>query len=99
MIFRANDITGWPKMILTLTCRDFMGRDLVCGYGVIHLPTQEGTHSRYLQIFKPKSSSTLIELIGFLNGKTAEFTQPVELLSRGVGREVTRVESAGVVKV
>ena len=39
MLYRMNDISGWPKIVLSLTSRDFFGRDIVCGYGVIHLPT------------------------------------------------------------
>jgi B9 domain-containing protein 1 len=39
LIYRTNDIAGWPKICLTLTSRDFLGRDVVCGYGIIHVPT------------------------------------------------------------
>ena len=99
LLYRTNDIAGWPKICLTLTSRDFIGRDLICGYGVMHVPTQEGTHTRYIQIFRPKSSSYLIELLGFLQGKPAEYQNPVDLLHKTTGREVTRVENAGVLKV
>jgi len=68
MVFRMNDVSGWPKIVLTLTSRDFMGNDIICGYGVMHVPTQPGTHTRYAQIFKPKSSSKLTDLIGFIMG-------------------------------
>ena len=99
MLYRTNDISGWPKLCVTLTSRDFLGRDLICGYGVVHVPTQAGTHTRYMQIFKPKSSSYLIELLGLVQGKPAEYQNPVDLLNRTQGREVTRVENAGIVKV
>ena len=52
-----------------------------------------------MQIFKPKSSSYLIDILGYFTGKPAEFTNPVELLHKGMGREVTRVENSGIVKV
>ena len=52
-----------------------------------------------MQIFKPKSSSYLIEILGWFQGKPAEFTNAVETLNKGNGREVTRVENAGIVKV
>ena len=45
--YGMTDVTGWPKICLTLTCRDFLGRDTICGYGVMHCPTQTGTHTRY----------------------------------------------------
>ena len=99
LVYRMNDVSGWPKILLTLTSRDFLGRDMVCGYGVMHVPTQAGTHTRYMQIFKPKSSSNLINLIGFVTGKPSEFTNPLDTLDKSTGREVTRVENAGIVKV
>ena len=34
-----------------------------------------------------------------IHGKPAEFEDPIEVLSKNSGREVTRVESVGVVKV
>ena len=39
MTYRMNDIPGWPKIVLSLTCRDFWGRDIICGYGIMHVPT------------------------------------------------------------
>ena len=42
LTFKTNDIAGWPKVILSLTARDFFGRDVICGYGVMHVPTQPG---------------------------------------------------------
>tara|TARA_B110000305_G_C18969504_1_gene416462 strand:+ start:382 stop:543 length:162 start_codon:yes stop_codon:yes gene_type:complete len=34
-----------------------------------------------------------------IHGKPAEFEDPIEVLSKNSGREVTRVESVGVVKI
>ena len=65
----------------------------------MHVPTQPGSHVRYLQLFKPKSSAMFIDLIGLITGKPAEYKSPVDLLHKTIGREVTRVENAGVVKV
>ena len=72
---------------------------MVCGYGIIHVPTQPGKHTRYVQIFNPKSSSYLVDFIGYINGKPAEYVDAVTLLNKTTGREVTRVENAGVVKI
>jgi hypothetical protein len=41
----------------------------------------------------------LSDLVGYLTGKTAEFKSATELLSKNSGREVTRVVSAGTIKV
>lgn len=40
-----------------------------------------------------------LDLIGIVTGKHAEYKNPTDLLHKTVGREVTRVENAGVVKV
>ena len=39
LIYRTNDIAGWPKICLSMTSRDFWGRDVICGYGIFHVPT------------------------------------------------------------
>mmetsp|Transcript_16640 Transcript_16640/g.28355 ORF Transcript_16640/g.28355 Transcript_16640/m.28355 type:complete len:98 (+) Transcript_16640:328-621(+) len=94
-----NDVAGWPRIILSLTARDFFGRDTICGYGIMHVPTQPGHHTRYVQIFKPKTSSFFIELIGYIKGKPVELHNQIDLLDKSVGREVARTESSGVVKL
>ena len=72
---------------------------MICGYGVTHLPTQPGSHMRYIHVFCPLSSSILSSILGFLKGSPAEYTAPTDLLTKNEGREVTRVESVGLVKV
>ena len=37
--------------------------------------------------------------VGWLTGKPAEFINPVDLLHKTNGREVTRVDSVGIVKI
>ena len=97
--FRTYGVMGWPQLILHFTSRDFLGRDVICGYGVVHVPTQPGTHTRTVNVFTPVSSSVLADIIGYLVGKPAEYRSYAELLHKNEGREVTRVVSAGTVKV
>ena len=92
-------MVGWPKLTLQFTSRDFLGRDVVCGYGIIHVPTQPGSHTRYVHIFRPISSSFMAELCGQIQGKPAYYLNPQQLMDDNRGREVTRVVSAGIVKV
>jgi hypothetical protein len=86
-------------MILTFHSRDFLGRDVICGYGVTNVPTQPGTHNRYVHVFTPVSSSYLSDFLGMLMGKPATYIAAAELLYKNEGREVTRVVSSGTVKV
>jgi len=76
---------------LTFTSRDFLGRDIICGYGVTNVPTQPGSHNRYVHVFTPISSSILADFLGVITGKPAEYLNPTELLYKNEGREVTRV--------
>jgi B9 domain-containing protein 1 len=99
LTFRAHNVSGWPQIVLTLTDRDFLGRDQICGYGTVHVPTQPGTHTRYINLFKPVSSSLIASVLGWIYGKNAEYISPSELLSKNEGRDVTRVQSGGTVKV
>ena len=63
-----------------MTSRDFWGRDVIAGYGIIHIPTQPGSHSRYVQLFKPRTSSYIGDACGWMVGKPAEYINPLELL-------------------
>ena len=72
---------------------------MICGYGVTNVPTQPGSHTRYVHVFTPVSSSYLSDFLGMLTGKPAEYHDHLSLLTRGEGREVTRVTSAGTVKI
>lgn len=72
---------------------------MICGHGVTHVPTTPGTHVRYVHLFNPISSSLLSEIFGWLKGKPAEYINPKELISKNEGREVTRVQSVGTIKI
>ena len=41
----------------------------------------------------------LSQIFGWIKGKNAEYITPTELLSKNEGREVTRVQSGGTIKV
>lgn len=85
--------------MLTFTARDFLGRDVICGYGVTNVPTQPGTFTRYVHVFCPIASSLVSSLIGTIKGTPAQYIKPSEVISKNEGREVTRVVSAGIVKI
>ena len=38
-------------------------------------------------------------MLGYITGKPAEYQNPIDLLNKTQGREVTRVENAGIIKV
>ena len=47
----------------------------------------------------PVASSVISKFLGWLSGKNAEYKNAPSLIAGGEGREVTRVESRGIVKV
>lgn len=40
--FRTKNPYGWPQLVITLVCPDFLGREVIKGYGMVHVPTQPG---------------------------------------------------------
>ena len=75
------------------------GREVIEGYGTVHVPTQPGRHTRYLRTFTPVASSMLTKILGWATGKNAEYMDAPTLIAGGEGREVTRVKSGGLVKI
>eukprot|EP00163_Fabomonas_tropica_P023969 TRINITY_DN4150_c1_g1_i2.p2 TRINITY_DN4150_c1_g1~~TRINITY_DN4150_c1_g1_i2.p2 ORF type:complete len:123 (-),score=18.90 TRINITY_DN4150_c1_g1_i2:18-386(-) len=77
---------------------DNLGRDVVRGYGTMYLPIAPGHHTKYIRLFKPLSSSPYQQFSAWLFGQRPEFIDS-QFVTRGDGREVTRVRSNGVIKV
>jgi hypothetical protein len=99
LIYQSVNVSGWPQIVLTLSARDWRNRDNIMAYGTCHVPTQPGTHTRYVHLFKPLSSSFLNTIVGWMTGKNAEYYKPSEVVGQNQGRSVTRVESGGTLKV
>ena len=41
--FKSTNVSGWPTIILSVYGFDFLGRDVIRGYGSLLLPTVPGT--------------------------------------------------------
>jgi len=97
--FRSLNPYGWPQLVLTVMGPDFFGRSVVKGYGSVHIPTTPGFHERTVYLYKPIPMSLFSGIFGYLKGKMAEYETPTKLIAKGEGREVTRVETTGKVKI
>lgn len=97
--FRSRNPYGWPQLILTLVCPDFLGREIIKGYGIVHIPTQPGRHERTLHIFSPITSNVILEFLGVLAGQKAEIIQEAKVFQTGEGREIMRTKTEGIIKV
>ena len=97
--YRSLNVQGWPQIVVYLSGKDMFGREVIEGYGTVHVPTQPGRHTRYLRTFTPVASSVLTKILGWATGKNAEYLDAPTLIAGGEGREVTRVKSGGLVKI
>ena len=95
---KATSAYGWPRLVLSVYRQDSFGRDIIQGYGSMLVPTVAGRYTRYVRMFAPVSSSPFQSMLVWLTGNKPEFYHP-EFVARSDGREVTRVEAAGLVKV
>ena len=84
--------------ILQVYGYDMLGRNIVAGYSSMLVPTTPGRHTRTLRAFAPVSSSMLQSFIAWLTANRPEFWQPT-FVAQSKGREVTRVQPAGTIKV
>lgn len=97
--FKATGAHGWPQIVVSVYGSDAFGRsDMILGYGAVHLPMAAGRHELYIRTFRPLASSLFGQLQSWLLGARPEFRQPL-FPSKGEGRDVTRVQSFGCVKV
>ena len=71
--FSATNAHGWPRMVLSVYGLDILGRDVVQGYGQLHIPTTPGVYTRYVRMFKPVSLSWAQQLTSWIFGNQAEF--------------------------
>jgi B9 domain-containing protein 1 len=98
IVFKSTNPFGWPRLVLSVYGIDGIGRDVVQGYGCVHVPAVAGTYTRHVRLFKPKSSSVVQGVVAWFTGQRPEFFDP-KFVSQGEGREVTRVSTSGVVTV
>eukprot|EP00128_Syssomonas_multiformis_P017186 Colp12_sorted_trinity150504_noHs@34104 len=96
--FKSTNAYGWPQIVLSVYGLDGMGRDVVRGYGAIHVPTVPGRHIRQVPMFVPVSSSKLQSFTSWLLGQHPEFID-TKIVASNQGREVTRVRSQGMVTI
>lgn len=97
--FRSSNISGWPRLVVTLYGMDLCRRRVVKGYGSIALPTQPGKHERSIRLFVPRPSSLWVRFMGWLNGRPPIFNDPT-CITQAEGREHLKVETAsGTVKI
>ena len=69
-------------------------RDIVLGYGSVHIPTAPGTYNLKVRLYKPLASSLLQHLTSWITKVQPEFVDP-KFPTQTEGREVVRAQSSG----
>ena len=97
--YKSTNAFGWPQLILSVYSIDALGRDVIRGYGCVHLPIAAGVSVRKVPLYKPLSASLMQQFMAWVSGRRpAEFSNP-KFPAMGEGREVTRVQSTGYASV
>jgi B9 domain-containing protein 1 len=97
--FGSTCAYGWPQIVVSVYGNDAFGRsDMILGYGAVHLPMTPGRHELYVNTFRPLASSLMGRFQSWLNGMRPEFIDSL-FPSKAQGRDVTRVQSFGTVKL
>lgn len=98
MSFKSTNPFGWPRLVLSLYGLDALGRDVVRGYGSVAFPVMPGCAVREVPLFRPQSSSVMQQFVAWLTGSPPEYFDS-KFVAQSDSREVTRVTSAGKVRV
>ncbi|CAH8649525.1 unnamed protein product [Schistosoma bovis] len=96
--WKSTNPFGWPQIVLHAYGVDVFGKDVLRGYGAVHVPMKIGSHRKRVSMFVPQSSSQLMKLNAWLTGKRPEFLNP-KVIAYGEGRGVTKVQTQGFVDI
>ena len=96
--FSTTNVYGWPRIAVSVYGLDFLGRDVVRGYGSALVPLVAGTHEINVDCYVPMASSWLNEWGAWFFGNPPEFYDS-KFVCQSDGREVTRVKSTGSIRV
>eukprot|EP01036_Dinobryon_divergens_P025326 gene25326-33858_t len=94
--FSTTNVFGWPRIALSVYGVDFLGRDVIRGYGSALIPLTPGSHNIKVDMFAPIASSYGNQFVSWLLGNPPEFFDS-KFVCQGEGREVSRVQKTGEV--
>jgi B9 domain-containing protein 1 len=70
--FKSTNIHGWPRVAVSVYGIDYLGRDVIRGYGSLLIPLQPGTHALQIEMFVPVANSTLNDFFSWILGNPPE---------------------------
>lgn len=94
--FKSTNAFGWPRLSISVYGLDFLGRDVVRGYGSVLIPPFSSNHVLETAVYVPVSSTAWQRFMSWLSGIYSEFYDP-KFVSQGQNRDVACVEMTGSV--
>lgn len=96
--FKTTNVFGWPRMALSVYGLDFLGRDVIKGYGSVLLPPIPGRYNLHVDLYTPLANSNFNTFFSWLVGNPPEFYDS-RIVCQGANREVTRTQKTGSVLI
>merc|ERR1711881_688430 len=96
--FKSTNAHGWPQLVVSVYGMDALSRDIIRGYGRVHLPISPGRYTKHIRLFAPAPSSMLQGLRSWIYGTPPEFINN-KFIAGGEGREAVRVNSEGLIRL
>ncbi|KAJ3223773.1 B9 domain-containing protein 1 [Chytriomyces hyalinus] len=88
--FKSTNPFGWPQLVVCVYGLDDFGRDVVRGYGAVHV--------LYIPTVVPRATTPFNGFLSWATGRVPEYLDP-NFIAQSKGREVTRVKSQGALKI
>ena len=70
--FKATNVHGWPRICISIYGIDYLGRDVVRGYGSALIPLCPGQHVVEMETYTPLATSSFNTVIAWLLGNPPE---------------------------
>lgn len=81
-------VTGWPKIILQVSCLDSIGRSWIIGYGCCSLPVVPGAHTVDVNCWVPSTTTLTDRIRQYFLGGSHQLIQS-DIVHLGLNRYLT----------
>ena len=84
--FNSTNAFGWPRIAISVYGIDFLGRDVIRGYGSALVPLSAGLHEIEIDMFTPLATSYLNDFMSWMMGNPPEVRQYQSFIKMIVNR-------------
>lgn len=82
--FNSTNVFGWPRIAISVYGIDFLGRDVIRGYGSALIPVTSGQHQIEIDMFAPLATSHLNDFLSWMMGNPPEVSFKRVLVANNV---------------